>query len=93
VLLDPISYNYSYCRFRLAGQIAKGSTPWMAFGLIALSSMVCLHWISSRLSAFTDVKKEDIMKNQKHISVTLFISWLNTLWAIETNVVAGALSA
>ncbi len=68
------------------------STLCLVFGLIVLVSLIGLGWVILAKPIFTDAKKELTMKKQMH-AWSLLLCRLDTLWAIETNIVTSFLSA
>ena len=79
--------------------VAQGSIPWAGVGLIALFSVAIMPLISLFLTdrindekGGNNMERKTLLKDKLSNSIKLLgISLLETLWAIETSIAAGAL--
>lgn len=84
----------------LLGLVRQGSIPWMIVGLIAFSSVVVFRPLSLLLTEMLKQERRNTMRQTTRLKklalrfIKLFgLSLVNSIWAIETNIVAGALPA
>lgn len=80
------------CGLRLVGLVAQGSIPWACVGLVVLFQVVLVRLVNLKLTGSTRSKKGGTMNKTYRLRL-FFCSLLETVWAIETNIAAGALPA
>jgi len=73
--------------------VAQGSIPWMSVGLVALFFVVAVRYFSRKLFDTTESLKEAPMRKRTGHGNVVAVSVLETLWAIGTSGMAGALPA
>ena len=74
------------------GLVAQGSIPWLFVGLVALFQIVLVRLVNLRFAGSTKSKEGGAMKEMYRLRL-FFCSLLETVWAIETDIIAGALPA
>ena len=86
-------YCCESCGLRLTGLAEQGSIPWMAVGLVAFFSVVAVRSYSRKLLDTTARRGEVSMRKTTGHAHVVAVSTLESLWAIGTSSIAGALPA
>ena len=85
---------------RLFGLAEQGSIPWTSVGLIAIFAVAIMRYINLLQTDRLIKQGDDFMGKMTHLKCKLYshvklfgLALVETIWAIEASIVAGALPA